>query len=164
MTETTNPRMDELRRRIDQLETLRRMPWPTPEIGHIVLFLRNGDPSVPIPGCVVGHGGPGQLDLKLFVKNSQAQENVNGIFWHKHPFHVDNPQVLKIKGGGVWVYREGDGPTEQHKKLHDQEIARQIASLQEALRNERAEQIRRDSLDAPAPPAKPKTEKATAST
>jgi hypothetical protein len=148
MPEVNNPQMDRLRARADALETQKRAPIPTPEIGRIVLFYRNGDlTKTPAPGCVVGHGAPGQVDLKLFVRNSQNQENVAGIFYTEHPFARENPEVLKLKGGGLWTYREGDRPTEAHKQLHISELDKLLANIKAELLRERDAQLRRDATD-----------------
>ena len=148
MAEVTNPRMDALRARKDQYETSKKIPLPTPPIGVMVQFFRNGNLNeIPIPGVVVRQCAPGQVDLKLFVANSQNNENANGVHFKDHPFLISNSQILKLKGSGVFDYIDGQQPTQIHKKMHVDELDRQIKSLDDQLRAERLEELRREAQD-----------------
>lgn len=144
MAEITNARIEQLRLRIDQLETQLRMPLPTPEIGRWVWFYRQADLATrPIPALVTEQDGPGQVSLMCFPKNSREQFNISGVHHKDHPFVAANEAVVKMKNGGVWDYRDGDKPTQAHRELHAAAIKRQIDEFKKELLHERELEIRR---------------------
>lgn len=165
----TNEQIEYFRRQIEALETQKRIPLPTPEIGRIVWFFNQGDlTSDPIPAMVQRQDSPGQISIQLHPLASQVHPTVMGVHFKDHPFLEDNPQVAKMKGRGVWTYRDGEQPTQAHKALHVKQLDEQIKALNAELLNARTAEIRRQQRDKElaAADSKPtegeKTKKATA--
>lgn len=167
----TSPEIERLRQKVEALENSRRCPLPTPETGAIVWFFKQGDTnSEPIAALVTGQDGSGQLSLELHQKNSQSVVNVSGIHFASHPFLETNPQVAKMKNGGVWMYRPGQKMTELHKERHLSEIDAQMKAVQADLLTARRKEIERQTKEkelaaATGTPAEPEksTKKATPS-
>lgn len=144
----TSPEIERLRTKLESLENMRRMPLPTPEVGSWVWFFSQGDiNSDPIAALVTGHDGVGQLSLSLHKKNALTVVNASGIHFHSHPFLETNPQVAKMKNGGVWMYRLGQKPTELHKERHVAEIDAQIKLVQAELLRARKTEIERQQKE-----------------
>ncbi len=144
----TNEHIEQLRRQLDALETQKRIPLPTPEVGRWVWFYRQGDlNSEPIASLVTGQDGPGQLSLQINQKNAQVVVNATGIHFKDHPFLETNPQVAKMKNGGVWTYRDGDKATVAHGQLHLAQLEQQMKGVQAALLKAREDEIRRQQRD-----------------
>lgn len=156
MTESsiTNEQIEHTRRRIESLGTQMRIALPTPEIGRWVWFYKQGDlKSDPVAALVTRQDGPGQVTLECHGPHSQVNINVTGVHFKEHPFLETNPQVAKMKNGGVWDFKEGDKPTEAHKTLHRRQLEMQIKSANEELLKACEDEIRR--RDRSAPPGSP---------
>ena len=156
MAEYDNQRMRDLRLMIDRLETQKKIPLPTPEVGRCVVWYRglvDGKPDGnEIAAIVTRIDGPGQISLRTFEHNSSNSGNVTGSHYVEHPFLKESPAVAKRSG--CWDYSDGDKPTQKHGQIHIAELDRKIRAAQEELRLEREREIRR-STQAP-PPEKPK--------
>ena len=166
----TNEQIEHLRRQLDALETAKRMPLPTPEVGRWVWFYRQGNlDSDPVAALVTGQDGAGQLSLQMHPKNAQSVINASGIHYKDHPFLETNPQVAKMKNGGVWTYRDGDKPTQVHSQVHLAQLDQQVKAVQQSLMKAREDEIRRQQREkdlaaaTSAPEKSGKAEKATAS-
>ena len=165
----TNEQIEYLRRQYDALETQERLPLPTPEVGRWVWFYRQGDTdSQPIPALVQRQSGPGQVDLEVHPFASQVHPHVTGVHFKDHPFLETNPQVAKMKGSGVWAYRDGDKPTQAHGQIHLAQLKQQMKDVQKNLLKAREDEIRRQQRDkdmaaSTAPEKSSKADKATAS-
>lgn len=134
MAEISTPQMEALRTEKDALENRKRLPLPTPPIGFMVNFYRHGNTDErPIPAVICDHGGPGILDLVLFVFDVQTQQSARGVHHKDHPFLISNPQSLKNRGAGTWDYCRGDKAIEIHKEAHIREIDHQIKAIDEHL-------------------------------
>ncbi len=144
----TNEQIEYLRRQLDALETAKRMPLPTPEIGRWVWFFRQGDlESEPLAALVQRQSGPGQVDLEVHPFASQVHPHVTGVHFKDHPFLETNPQVAKMKGSGVWSYKDGEKPTQAHGQLHLAQLDQQIKSVQANLLKAREDEMRRQQRD-----------------
>lgn len=159
-SDITNDQIEALRRRIDGLKNQQRLPLPTPEVGRWVWFYKQADlESVPQAALVTAQESPGQVTLEIHPPLAQTHINVKGVHFKDHPFLESNPQVAKMKNSGVWDFKEGDTPTEKHKRLHIKQLEQQIKSANEELLRAREDEIRRRdrtaSLDQPTKAEKP---------
>ncbi len=145
----TNDQIEHLRRRLDSLETQKKIPMPTPEVGRWVWFYKQGDlESVPCAALVTSQESPGQVTLEIHPPLAQTHINVKGVHYRNHPFLVENPQVAKMRNSGVWDFKDGDNPTETHKKLHRTELDQQIKSCTSELLRAIEDEVRRRDRDA----------------
>lgn len=162
----TNEQIEHLRQRLVGLETQKRIALPTPEVGRWVWFYKQGDTSTdPIAALVTRQDGPGQVTLECHQPHAQTHINVTGVHFKDHPFLVTNPQVAKMKNGGVWDFKEGDAATEKHKKLHLKQIDTQIKSTNDELLKAIEDEMRRRDRDSALSATQPaKTEKPTKAT
>lgn len=144
----TNSQIEHLRRRMDSLETQKRMPMPTPEVGRWVWFYRQADmESEPLAALVTAQEAPGQVTLEIHPPLAQTHINVKGVHYRKHPFLDTNPQVAKMKNSGVWEFKDGDNPTETHKKLHLSQLTHMLKQCNAELLTAIEDETRRRDRD-----------------